>query len=65
MKVSGVGWGLGVCWRELREGKTLQRKINGWNHLAGVGEIKKLTVSEKNQTTIAYTSLLRKQETIF
>lgn len=63
--VSGVGWGLEVCWRQLREDKTLQRKLNDRNHLAGVGEINKLTVSEKNETTIPCTSLLRKQEIIF
>lgn len=33
-------------WRELREDKTLQKKLNGRNHLVGVGEIKKLIVSE-------------------
>lgn len=46
MKVSGVSWGLGVCWRELREDMTLKGNLNGRNRLAGVGEIKKLTVSE-------------------
>lgn len=41
----------------------LQKKLGGRGHLAGVSECSKVIISEKYQSTIPYTSLLRKQET--
>lgn len=64
MKVSGGGLGTReYIWRELKEGATLQKKLGGRSHLAGLSEFSKVIISEKYQTTIPYTSLLRKQDT--
>ena len=39
-------------WREFRENETLQRKLDGRNHLAEVDEFSKFIVSEKIETTL-------------
>lgn len=65
MKASGGGLGTRGCiWREFKEGGTLQKKLGGRSHLAGVSEFSKVIISGKYQTPIPYTSLLRKQETV-
>lgn len=50
MKASRGGLGARRCvWRELREGQTLQRKLDGRSHLAGLSEFSSFVVSEKTK----------------